>query len=136
MMTDADILLDIDQKDVDAEEIAKRLRFLTMFTSFEFVKIEVYETRKGFHLYFWTDKPKPSAKDKVVMQLALGSDYRREIFNYLRICMTPLPKKWNVLFQSKYDKEGNKVSEEVHSGRTVKLEEEIMALYETKEVVV
>ncbi|MCK4329446.1 hypothetical protein KAX02_06350 [candidate division WOR-3 bacterium] len=136
MMTDADILLDIDQKDVDAKEIAERLRFITMFTSFEFVRLVVYETRKGFHLYFWTSKPKPSAKDKVMIQLALGSDYRREIFNYLRICMTPLPKKWNVLFQSKYDKEGNKVSEEVHSGRTLKLEEEIMALYETKEVVV
>jgi len=136
MMTDADILLDIDKKDVNAKELAERMRFITMFTSFEFVKIDIYETRKGFHFYLWTDKPKPSAEDKVVIQLALGSDYRREIFNYLRIRITPLPKKWNVLFQSKYDKEGNKVSEEVHNGRTVKLEEEIMALYETRKVVV
>ena len=131
MITDADILVDIDKKDVSAEEIAERMFFISVFTPFDFTRIRVRETAKGFHIYLWCADIKPTPVDKVVIQLILGSDYRRELFNYLRVCGRETPRKWNVLFATKYDGNGNKISRERTTDKSIRLEEEIYALYHT-----
>ena len=130
MITDADILLDIDRKRISAREFAERMRFVSIFTAIEFKRLTIYETHKGLHVYLWCKDKKPSPQEKVVIQLALGSDYRREIFNWLRVTGTQTPKRWNILFQGKYDGNGKRVSREEHSELAIRLEEQIMALYE------
>ena len=131
MITDADILVDIDKKDVSAEEIAERMFFVSVFTPFDFTRIRVRETAKGFHIYLWCADVKPTPTDKVVIQLVLGSDYRRELFNYLRVCGRERAEKWNVLFATKYDGDGNRISRERTTAKSIQLEEEIFALYRT-----
>jgi len=130
MITDADILLDIDRKRISAREFAERMHFITMFVSIEFKKLSVYETHKGLHIYLWCKDKKPSPQETVVIQLALGSDYRREIFNWLRVKDDTEDARWNILFQGKYNGNGKRVSQEEHSELAIRLEEEIMALYE------
>jgi DNA primase catalytic subunit len=61
-------------------------------------KVLVYHTENGYHVRMYCDN---NIDDKTAcfMQLALGSDYRREVFNWLRIergC-----KNWNLLFGRK-----------------------------------
>jgi len=129
MITDADILLDIDRKRISAREFAERMHFITMFVSIEFKKLSVYETHKGLHIYLWCKDKKPSPQETVVIQLALGSDYRREIFNWLRVKDDTEDARWNILFQGKYNGNGKRVSQEEHSELAIRLEEEIMALY-------
>ena len=130
MITDADILLDIDRKRISAREFAERMRFISIFTAIEFKRLTIYETHKGLHVYLWCKNKKPSPQEKVVIQLALGSDYRREIFNWLRIKDNTEDARWNILFQGKYDGNGKRVSREEHTELAIRLEEQIMALYE------
>jgi len=130
MITDADILLDIDRKRISAREFAERMRFISIFTAIEFKRLTIYETHKGLHVYLWCKDKKPSPQEKVVIQLALGSDYRREIFNWLRVKDNTEDARWNILFQGKYDDNGKRVSREEHTELAIRLEEQIMALYE------
>lgn len=136
MITDADFQIDIDRKPEDlamfADEIADRMAFIMKYTKFKFIRIDIYETTKGFHFYFWSEGATPYPIQKVIIQLALGSDYHREIFNYRRVWNTIEPTRWNVLFQFKYNKEGKMVSKEEKTNKAIRLEEEIMTLYTVK----
>jgi len=61
-------------------------------------KVEVHDTENGFHVRMHCDNDIDD-KTACFMQLALGSDYRREVFNWLRIergC-----QDWNLLFKKK-----------------------------------
>lgn len=139
-MNSADIKLDIDRpegKSMEAivklsEELASRMVFLTLFTPFEFRQIRVYETARGFHIYLWSEGEKPKPIEAVIVQLALDSDYRREMFNYLRVWSRKPPEHWNVLWKSKYDKEGNVVSREKRSKNARIIEELVWRNYEMK----
>lgn len=130
MITDAEILLDIDRKRISTREFAERMQFISAFMGIEFKRLRIYETRRGLHVYLWCGDKKPSPQEAVIIQLALGSDYRREIFNWLRVKDDTKGARWNILFQGKYNSKGRRVSQEEHSELAIKLEEEIMALYE------
>jgi len=136
MKNDANFLLDIDRKPEDldefAEQFADRMAFVTTFMPFRFYQIEIYETTKGYHFYLWSEGETPSPIQQVLIQLALGSDYRREIFNYKRVWSKKIPARWNLLFQSKYDEKGKRVSREERTNNAIRLEEEIMTLYMVK----
>jgi len=136
MKNDANFLMDIDRKPKNlnrfAEQLADRMAFVSVFMPFRFYQIEIYETSKGYHLYLWSEGETPSAVQQVLIQMALGSDYRREIFNYKRVWSKKIPPRWNLLFCSKYDDNGKIVSREEKTNNAIRLEEEIMALYMVK----
>lgn len=141
MINDADVKLDIDcpeDKSMESivklsEELASRMVFLMFFTPFEFRQIRVYETARGFHIYLWSEGEKPKPIEVVIIQLALSSDYRREMFNYLRVWSKKPPEHWNVLWKTKYDKEGNIVSREKRSKSARIIEEVVWRHYEMKQ---
>jgi len=95
-----------------AKEIANKLNFLTSFFGIRVIDVKVYETNKGLHLYISLySNVELTDEDIVVLQLALGSDYKREIFNWLRVRSKDKFKHWNVLFKVKY-KNGKIISKE------------------------
>jgi len=95
-----------------AKEIANKLNFLKTFFGISVIDVKVYETNKGLHLYISLySNVELTDEDIVVLQLALGSDYKREIFNWLRVRSRDKFKHWNVLFKVKY-KNGKIISRE------------------------
>jgi len=95
-----------------AKEIANKLKFLTSFFGISVIDVKVYETNKGLHVYISLySNVELTDEDIVVLQLALGSDYKRELFNWLRVRSRDKFKHWNVLFKVKY-KNGVIVSKE------------------------
>ena len=95
-----------------AKEIANKLNFLKTFFGIRVIDVKVYETSKGLHLYISLySNVELTDEDIVVLQLALGSDYKREIFNWLRVRSRDKFKHWNVLFKVKY-KNGKIISRE------------------------
>jgi len=99
-------LVDIDYKPENpskfAEEFADKLIFVSDMLKIFIDEVEVYETKRGIHIYVYaSSKRKVSDEEIVVIQLALGSDYKREIFNWTRVISNPRPKRWNVLFKDK-----------------------------------
>ena len=95
-----------------AKEIANKLNFLASYFSIRVIDVKVYETNKGLHLYISIySSVELDDRDIVVLQLALGSDYKRELFNWLRVRSRDKFKHWNVLFKVKY-KNGVIVSKE------------------------
>ena len=104
-----------------AKEIANKLNFLASYFSIRVIDVKVYETNKGLHLYIpICSNVELTDEDIVVLQLALGSDYKRELFNWLRVRSNDKFKHWNVLFKVKY-KNGEIISKE----EKTKLAEEI-----------
>ena len=67
---------------------------------------EVRRTAKGYHIYF-TLEHKLSDPEIIALQAIMGSDYRREMFNWLRTANGNWEKykeknlEWNVMFSSK-----------------------------------
>ena len=111
-----ELKLDFDFKPRSArkfgKEIADKLKFLTSFFGIKVIDVKVYETNKGLHLYVSIySSVELDDRDIVVLQLALGSDYKREIFNWLRVRSRDKFKHWNVLFKVKY-KNGKIISRE------------------------
>jgi len=82
-------------------KIVKGKRFV--FAHFEILveDLKVFRTNKGFHIYIRTNKPIEDA-ELVFIQLALGSDYARECFNWERVKTKHMGDKWNVLFKKKF----------------------------------
>ena len=111
-----ELKLDFDIKPRSArkfgKEIADKLKFLTSFFGIKVIDVKVYETNKGLHLYISIySSVELDDRDIVVLQLALGSDYKRELFNWLRVRSEQNFKHWNVLFKVKY-KNGKIISKE------------------------
>jgi len=128
-----ELKLDFDFKIYSLSEFARqfvdKLRFLQRFYGIYLKSIEIYETNKGYHFYLKvTTERKLNNKDIVVLQLALGSDYKRELFNWLRVRRGQKFKHWNVLFKCKYEN-GLKVSEERKTESAIRLEKLVSKLY-------
>ena len=107
-MREYELKLDFDFKIFNLGEFARdfvdKLRFLQIFYGIYLESIDIYETNKGYHFYLKVKtERKLNNKDIVVLQLALGSDYKRELFNWLRVRRNQKFKRWNVLFKSKYE---------------------------------
>lgn len=106
--------LDIDIKDFEKVRsiIKNRCSVFGILGNIKPVGVEVRSTAKGYHIYL-------NVESEVVLdsfaicflQMALGSDYKRETFNFMRFRQS-LSKDWNVLFARKYDGNGNLLSME------------------------
>jgi hypothetical protein len=72
------------------------------------VKVRIHDTTNGFHARLVCDNKIDDVKGTFIQAL-LGSDYRREFCNLLKIERDS--KNWNLLFKQKWktDKLGNEV---------------------------
>ena len=117
------IKLDLDGKN-SLDEFISRIWILKGF-GLNPSKVAVYETKFGYHVYLST-KIKLEPTELLFIQICLGSDYRKELFGFLRLKRGYInPNDWNVLFKQK-----NKIvtpelnvikSEETHRGDLSKL---------------
>ena len=73
-------------------------------------RLELYKTTHGWHVLVTVNKGLSAYWEVCLLQMLLGSDFKREFFNYRRI-KSGL-KRWNVLFNRKYDSNGKLVSSE------------------------
>ena len=108
--------VDIDRKPLDVRDFVWRLVMVEEILGCKIGRIGILETAKGYHVYVEVIGELDN-KDLIIVQLALGSDYIRELYNLRRVknCV----RNWNVLFTAKYKEEG---------GKLVKISEEIPAM--------
>jgi len=106
-----ELKLDLDNP-VDVVSVGKRFVVVKKFFQIkpEFAIVEK-TTRHGRHVTITFDSEKVLRDEDICfLQLLLGSDWRREMFNWLRVrsgC-----KKWNVLFKKKYNSKMQLISKE------------------------
>lgn len=92
----SEIKLDMDEKN---KSFFEDLALLSRFFNFRIKGIKAVKTRHGKHVRIWIDRVF-EPEDIVFFQIFLGSDKKRELFNWLRVrsgC-----ERWNVLFKEKY----------------------------------
>ena len=98
--------IDID-KEIDFKQFKKKLKDTLEFFRLKHEKIEVFDTKHGHHICINLSKEIDNASI-VFLQLLLGSDPNREMFNWLRIKHLERTrelrnfKHWNVLFAKKW----------------------------------
>jgi hypothetical protein len=134
------ILVDIDYKYEDRERMVKmvsdfafKMYFVTDVLGVKFTGIKVYETNKGIHVYLDAESERPlTPLEIIVIQLALGSDYKRELYNLRRarawLDGEELENNWNTLFKYKY-KNGKLVSKETVTEFSKFFEDYVMRKY-------
>ena len=86
------IKIDIDQREVDWD----RIGFVRDFLHLE-GKVWIQRTPRGWHVLM--NDNIPNDKDKLIIQLLMGSDWTRELYNYRRVNMG-VPE-WNILHDKK-----------------------------------
>jgi hypothetical protein len=96
-----ELKIDIDGK-FHEKQLTERLMLLRRIFQMKNIKIDKKKTKHGYHLRISFDSPKQLGdRDIIFGQLICMSDYRREIFNFLR-AMSGC-KHYNALFNSKCD---------------------------------
>ena len=101
--------------------IQSHWRFLFQFAWPLFGKLSVRhvdlkKTRHGYHVRISVRNKIPK-RELNFLQLALGSDYRRECMNLRRIISCKQMKSWNVLYAFKFNSRGGITSQERHDTR-------------------
>lgn len=110
----------------EMKRIATVLEMYSEHTGNKISDIEVFSTRNGFHVYIYLQKLISNASI-VALQAILGSDYRRETFNLLRITKNPNNQYWNVLFNKKYRYSPK-------SGRFTRISQEVRNRHKTRKL--
>jgi hypothetical protein len=90
--------LDIDKKRLPLKQIKKRLKFIEWLFEYHFTKMYIWKTKHGYHLLVESQNEIPPS-DIPILQMALLSDWRRELFNHFRVKNGI--KNFNVLFYTK-----------------------------------
>jgi len=95
------LMLDLDGKFGKRKKnlLAKKLVLLSKYFNFEVKNLMVKPTKRGWHVRIEVDRELDD-RDVVFFQLFLGSDWRREFWNWLRVKHNWKP--YNVLFKEKY----------------------------------
>jgi len=104
--------------------IQSRWRFLFRFRWPGFGRlrvqsVDVRKTRHGYHIRILVRNKIPK-RELNFLQLALGSDYRRECMNLRRIIAVKRMKSWNILYQFKFNSRGDLTSTESPDARLAK----------------
>jgi hypothetical protein len=76
------------------------------------VYVDVSKTRKGYHVRIKIQK-KLDDRDLLLLQILLGSDINREIYNFVRQQNGELLKNWNRLYDKKHIILGTKIVEDI-----------------------
>ncbi len=109
------VKVDIDYKPPNvslfAKEFAKKLKFVSKLLNLTVESVEAFETEKGYHVYvYFSGSRKLEDVEILVIQLALGSDYKRELYNMTRVLSEKYNGKWNVMFKYKNCKLNEKIT--------------------------
>jgi hypothetical protein len=92
--------------------VFNRLKTVQRFFRMRKITADIKPTKHGRHVTISFDSDKKiTDADIVFLQLMLLSDWRRELFNWLRIRSNA--KKWNVLYKQKFNSKMRLVSKEV-----------------------
>lgn len=111
------VKIDIDIKsDKFIDIIRKRTCVFKMFR-LRVVDVRVCSTKKGYHIYIECINEMENVhyvyRDISFIQLALGDDYKRACYNYIRgLHIDDMTS--NILFTKKYNGKGELISEEVY----------------------
>jgi hypothetical protein len=81
--------------------------------------VEVFKTRKGYHIRAHLNKTIED-RDILLIQILMGSDIHREIYNFIRIYDGQLIRDWNKLYTKKYLILGTRIAEELGGERELK----------------
>jgi hypothetical protein len=109
------IKLDIDFHKGVVSFMKKRLFWTMNIDNFKPISVKAYRTNGGYHIYLNT-KARYSNYEIVLLQLALGSDTKRELYNHKRLRYMKSKDHWNVLFTEKWN--GKKmISKEIYCKR-------------------
>lgn len=115
------LMLDIDKAPIPYERISKVLSMLDLQPITWLV--DVKSTTNGWHIIVPISNQLTDL-EVVLVQVLMGSDYKRELFNTMRVKQNI--KEWNVLFNTKY-RNNIEISREQFSAKaTHKLQDEIM----------
>lgn len=114
------LCLDFDNKH-EYESFKKRLAWLKNKLPFKITKAHVLKTYHGFHVILDLQKSL-SPRETIFFQTLLGSDYRREYHNYIKITRGKKFFKncWNTLFMEKYNAKGDLLSQEKYDKQLTK----------------
>lgn len=104
--------MDLDIRDFEkvADIVSKRCGAVLNILKIKPAGVTVRSTARGYHIYLEVEGEYTSF-DLSFLQMALGSDYKREVFNYMRF-KDSLSKDWNVMFSKKMDANGTILSQE------------------------
>jgi hypothetical protein len=91
-------------------EFESILRTILKFHNAKTAFVTEYSTKRGWHIYITLHSTELNNQEIVLYQLLLGSDRRREFFNYCRIKNGI--ERWNVLFAWKANRKKEIVSRE------------------------
>jgi len=132
------LLVDIDEFPEDVIEfisqLCDRMQVIDCVMGTVFTGVQVRKTKRGLHLKFEVAVSENfDEKDTVICQMALGSDYKRELFNWRRVRGGNPPENWNVLYKRKWSRTIDGIirytSEEAVTALTQDMEREIMLEY-------
>lgn len=104
--------MDLDIRDFEkvSDIVSKRCGAVLNILKIKPNAVTVRSTARGYHIFLEIEGEYTSF-DLCFLQMALGSDYKREVFNYMRF-KNSLSKDWNLLFSKKVDEKGNILSVE------------------------
>lgn len=102
--------LDFDGPEKEYRKQLKRIKIvLNIIGVIRLKEVKIMQTTKGFHTYLYITSPQFTllAIDLLALQAMMGSDFKREAFNFIRVISTRqkgelLAEGWNVLFESKW----------------------------------
>lgn len=93
------IKLDFDKKEFSWHRINKVILLLRL----DITDVSVEKSKHGWHITL-NIKNKMNDHEIVCVQSLMGSDYKRECFNLLRVHSGKFPNQsWNVLFKKKFN---------------------------------
>jgi len=107
--------LDIDKGKPDIEQI----KFVVSAFSLKVIDAFVHKTTNGYHVRLYVTEPDICDAEVVLFQTLMGSDLKREVFNYLRVLNDKA--NWNVLFEHKENSKGIIISKENMDKRMTKI---------------
>jgi hypothetical protein len=95
--------LDIDFKNLKFfKQLGKQVNMINYLTGIVPLTFIAYETKHGFHVYLTlSSKRKFNQTDELLFQALLSDDYKRELFNWLRL--KDFGDSENLLFFKKFD---------------------------------
>lgn len=67
---------------------------------FGIVGVETYETDRGYHILIIVEADL-DPRDVLLLQILMGSDIQRDIYNFIRHCNGEIIENWNRLYTKK-----------------------------------
>lgn len=114
-MATNEVILKLDYDFTDAIKLRRLFRdnrYIFKKLGLKVSKLKVFNTLNGYHVYIILKNKDLNDYDILILQILLGSDKQREIFNFQRLRSKIFKDKWNVLFSLKIAYKGSNIGYE------------------------